>query len=71
MVLQSKVVVVAVRGRQVDETVREREALSVQEVRGGERREVKVRHVSEAGKRVASQERLCYRKPEVRNTEEQ
>lgn len=60
MVLQSEVVIVAVRRGQVDETFqREGKTLSVQEVRGREGREVKVRDVSEAGERVAPQERFC------------
>lgn len=63
MLLQTEVVVVALRGRQVDEIVqRERKALSVQEVRGRKRREVKVSDVSQAGERVAPQEGFCGRK---------
>lgn len=69
MVLQSKVVVMAVRRGEVDETVqRETEALSIQEVRRREGWEVEIRHVSEAGKRVASQEWFCCGKPNVKYT---
>lgn len=60
VVLQSEVVVVTVWRGQVDEAVqREGEAVSAQEVRGGEGREVKVGHVPEAGERIATQQRFC------------
>lgn len=69
MVLQSKVVVMAVRRGEVDETVqRETEALSIQEVRRREGWEVEIRHVTEAGERVASQEWLCCGKSNVKHT---
>lgn len=69
MVLQSEVVIMTLRGGQIDETVQwERKAISTQEVRGGEGREVKIGHVSEAGEWVAFQERFCYRKSNVRKT---
>lgn len=59
MVLKSKVIVVAVGGRQVDKAIQwEREALSIQEVCSGEGGQVKVRHVTES-ERVPSQERFC------------
>lgn len=67
MVLQSKVVVVAVRGGQVYEPVQwERETLSIQEVRRGEWGQVEIRHVSQGAKRVASQEGICCEKSNVK-----
>lgn len=49
-----------VGGGQVDEAVQwKREDFSVQEVRGGQGWEVEIGHVSEAGERVAPQERFC------------
>lgn len=60
VVLQTKVIIVALGRRQVDEVVqRQRKAFAVQEVRGRQRREVKVGHVSQAGERVAPQEGFC------------
>lgn len=67
MVLQSEVVVMAVRRGQVDEPVqRERKTLSVEEVRRRQRRQVEIRHVSEAGERVTFQERFCGGEENVR-----